>query len=437
MKKFILSAFICLFALVGCTPQGNETESKNPQFESYSPENVTLTEDGGDFTISYTLTDKIEGETLDVIASTEWITLKENNIEEGTIVLAAHRNESFDPREAFIFVTYADKASFTVTVTQDGAVIRRNADSFFAVYYGNEYSAYQGSDKFFVYLSNIGFVNGEAQPNGWYYRLDMYSEVKDYPRDDANAVIIPNGTYTFDADVTTAPGTFAGKGNSAFWNLDVDGNGEQMNIEGGTITVTDNSITAEVMINGEPHYVTYEGYLVCEDDRKPLYYSTLTDDLVLDFSDHYIELMNYDDFYGSGYINYILYVGPNSGVGHYMMADINPGGTAVGEGLAGTYTITSVPYATGPYQFVFGYEDGGYMSGTWFFDSPDGSSYGNMAPIVDGTIVCVDNGDGSYTFTFDFIDDAGYSITGSVTDTPFVTEGYSASATSVLRANKR
>ena len=68
MKKFILLAFICLFALVGCTPQGNETESKNPQFESYSPENVTLTEDGGDFTISYTLTDKIEGETLDVIA---------------------------------------------------------------------------------------------------------------------------------------------------------------------------------------------------------------------------------------------------------------------------------------------------------------------------------------------------------------------------------
>lgn len=437
MKKFILSAFICLFALVGCTPQGNETESKNPQFESYSPENVTLTEDGGDFTISYTLTDKIEGETLEVIASTEWITLKENNIEEGTIVLAAHRNESFDPREAFIFVTYADKASFTVTVTQDGAVIRRNADSFFAVYYGNEYSAYQGSDKFFVYLSNIGFVNGEAQPNGWYYRLDMYSEVKDYPRDDANAVIIPNGTYTFDAEVTTAPGTFAGKGNSAFWNLDVDGNGDQMNIEGGTITVTDNSITAELMINGEPHYVTYEGSLVCEDDRKPLYYSTLTDDLVLDLSNHYIELMNYDDFYGSGYINYILYVGPNSGVGHYMMADINPGGTAVGEGLAGTYTITSVPYATGPYQFVFGYEDGGYMSGTWFFDSPDGGSYGNMAPIVDGTIVCVDNGDGSYTFTFDLIDDAGYSITGSVTETPFVTEGYSASATSVLRVNKR
>ena len=305
MKKFILLAFICLFALVGCTPQGNETESKNPQFESYSPENVTLTEDGGDFTISYTLTDKIEGETLDVIASTEWITLKENNIEEGTIVLAAHRNESFDPREAFIFVTYADRASFTVTVTQDGAVIRRNADSFFAVYYGNEYSAYQGSDKFFVYLSNIGFVNGEAQPNGWYYRLDMYSEVKDYPRDDANAVIIPNGTYTFDAEVTTAPGTFAGKGNSAFWNLDVDGNGDQMNIEGGTITVTDNSITAELMINGEPHYVTYEGSLVCEDDRKPLYYSTLTDDLVLDLSNHYIELMNYDDFYGSGYINYI------------------------------------------------------------------------------------------------------------------------------------
>ena len=40
-------------------------------------------------------------------------------------------------------------------------------------------------------------------------------------------------------------------------------------------------------------------------------------------------------------------------------------------------------------------------------------------------------------FTFDLIDDAGYSITGSVTETPFVTEGYSASATSVLRANKR
>ena len=60
-----------------------------------------------------------------------------------------------------------------------------------------------------------------------------------------------------------------------------------------------------------------------------------------------------------------------------------------------------------------------------------------MAPIVDGTIVCVDNGDGSYTFTFDLIDDAGYSITGSVTETPFITEGYSASATSVLRANKR
>jgi hypothetical protein len=41
-----------------------------------------------------------------------------------------------------------------------------------------------------------------------------------------------------------------------------------------------------------------------------------------------------------------------------------------------------------------------------------------MAPIVGGTIEIISNYDGSKTFTFDCVDDAGFKITGTITTKP-------------------
>lgn len=438
MKKNLLIAAMCLLGIVSCQKNGQDTPTPgaDPVFKNVSQTEANLPEEGGTVTVTFEIENPVEGAQVEPVISVEWVTVASVDATSVSFTVAA--NESVEPRETSIFVAYADKASFNLAINQAGAVIKRTADVLYSGYYGTEYSMVE-SDNFYTYLSDKGFDDeGYAYPDAWYYLLDLYSEVQDYPRDEPSALIIPNGTYTFDANNTTEPWTFAAY--SEYFTITTDGQyGDRFAIEGGTVVVSDNKIVADLIVNGEPHHVVYEGELLCEEARSPLFYSTLTDDYQPDYSNHDLYLIHYGDFYECGFDNYMLYIQPKveTGIGDYFRADITSNGSVMGEGLAGTYTVNRNIYLDDALQFLYGFVNMGSMQGTWFYNTYDGEYYGDMAPIIDGTIEVVDNGDGTYTVNLDLVDDAdsANSITSTYTGVPIIQVAQAPAKTSVNKLN--
>ena len=434
MKKNLLIAAMCLLGIVSCQKNGNDgpQNGADPVFKNVSQTEANLPEEGGTVTVTFEIENPVEGAQVEPVISVQWVTVASVDATSVSFTVAA--NESVEPRETSIFVAYANKASFDLAISQAGAVVRKTANALSSMYYGTEYSMVE-SDNFYTHISDKGFVDGYAQPDAWYYRLDLYSAVQDYPREEPEALIIPNGTYNFDANNTTEPWTFAA-GYSVYFTTTPDGQqGEQATIDGGVVVVSDNKLVADLIVNGEPHHIVYEGSLQCQEARTPLFFSTLTDDYQLDYSNHDLYLLWYGDYYECGYDNYMIYVQPKNGVGDYFNCDMTSNGTAMGEGLEGVYEVNRNTYLDGALQYLAGFSYSGYMMGTWFFNSPDAQYYGDTAPIVDGGFQIIDNGDGTLTVNFDLVDDVENAITGTWTGTPVIQVGEAPAKTSVNKLN--
>lgn len=129
-----------------------------------------------------------------------------------------------------------------------------------AYYYSDNYS--KGvSDNFYLYLSDID-NEYNLLPNAKYYRLDVYSEILDL----SNGLELPYGTYTVDASNSRKPSTIAA-GDSSYVVVNQYGNGFEVEapITGGSITVDDSGITAELIVGGAKHKITYKGYVYVGD----------------------------------------------------------------------------------------------------------------------------------------------------------------------------
>lgn len=94
------------------------------------------------------------------------------------------------------------------------------------------------------------------------------------------------------------------------------------------------------------------------------------------------------------------------------------------EDHSGTFTAAE---DFGINTFVSGYLDDGYLAGSWYAELEDGAASGVMAPLTEGTVTVTLNSDGTQTYVFDFKDDRGNKITGSVTANPY-SSGYALSA---------
>ena len=414
MKKILLIASLCVLGLVGCTPtQKNQGPSK---FDSYTPESVTLPEEGGEFIISYTLSNPIEGQQVEVIPSVEWISLTNNDMEGSRLVFNAEANPNTDPREASILVTYNNETSFTITVNQSQAITRVTAQALNGYYYGEEYSP--GSGNYWIILSEKPSTEG----NNTFYRVDCYGALSSLEWGEADMIPIAEGVYNFDANNSYAQGTFSAE-YSAYWQTGADGNvttndGNGFFFEGGKLTVTSTGMVLEARINGVDHIVTYEGVNELLDKRTPPYFSTLTEDLVVNLGDAAMVAVPYGDYYECGAFNWMFNIIPNneSGIGEYMMFDVNSNFTTEEEGFAGTYSIIFSGEELGPNTCIYGsLYAGAYLQGSWWYNSADGAEIGEMAPLGGGTFTVVDNGDSTVTFTFDLTDDNGHAITGTWT----------------------
>lgn len=176
----------------------------------------------------------------------------------------------------------------------------------------------------------------------------------------------------------------------------------------------------------------FEGNLTVSGMPLP-YYSTLTGDYTLNISGNSGAGSYYGDYYGTGGGNWMIDLAP-SGTGDGMQIDLVAEGLDFSAGIpTGKYTASSYPY---PGEYAAGYMNGYYLTGVWYYGYADdgaGDVYiSNMAPATSGDLNITNNGNDSYTISFEFLDDNGNTWDGTWEGTLALTDvsagGYSASS---------
>lgn len=154
-------------------------------------------------------------------------------------------------------VTFSGEATISDRRQQD---VEFEADFAWAYYYGGAYS-YNRSDNFLIGISDIDYGFNDL-PNAIYYRLDLYSDFVDA----TNGPEIPYGTYTLDSTHSYAPLTIDVSNETRYMVINASGTSMTISyITGGSVTIDENGLTAELIINGAKHTVTYKGHIFAED----------------------------------------------------------------------------------------------------------------------------------------------------------------------------
>ena len=268
------------------------------------------------------------------------------------------------------------------------------------------------ADNFQLILSDLGWdEEGWELPNAAYYVFDLYTEVVE------GELAIPYGTYELDMTSSYAPNTIDAA-YTKYILLDEEGwdYADEAYFVSGTLTVDANGIVAELVAEDDTvHKVAFKGAVTNIVDYSDEFggggsdeiLSTLWEDWYCNFSDCSMDYTWYGDYYGVGYDNWLFYLMPNGEVGDGLQLDLLSNDVGLYE-LSGEYVISNSQEKFTAYP---GYESGGYMEGSWYFNA-DFSQY---APLVDGDIYITNNGDTTFTIEVDAYDDAGNNIYGSWT----------------------
>ena len=322
--------------------------------------------------------------------------------------------------EGITLTALIDGKTHTVTYTGSLDIAVEVEPEVEAVELGHAMANYMGdyynpgvADNFMVVLSDLGWdEDGWELPNAAYYILDLYTEIVD------GELAIPYGTYALDMTDSCEPNTLSAS-STRYILLDNEGwdYAAEAYFVAGSVTVDANGIVAELEdFEGAIHKVAYKGAVTNIVDFSDEFggggsddevLSTLWEDWYCNFSDCSMEYTWYGDYYEVGYDNWLLYVFPNGDVGDGLQLDLLSNDVGLFE-LSGEYVISKSQEKFTAYP---GYESGGYMEGSWYFNA-DFSQY---APLVDGDIYITNNGDTTFTIEVDAYDDAGNNIYGSWT----------------------
>ena len=287
---------------------------------------------------------------------------------------------------------------------EPGETVEFTAEFFDGTYYGD--------GNYYIVVSDAEVTGSYGADGGTYYYFDIYAGVE------TEDLSVPNGVYTFDSSNSYANGTFTEEYGYGF--LLTDGVPTwYYYAEGSKITVTDNKIVAELILtDGSKHIVTYEGSL-------SLGGGVLSEDIEVNGTGWDAMVDYYGQYYSDETDNYYVQIfeDAETGNGRYFVFDLLAD-YATCEDHSGTFTAAE---DFGINTFVAGYLEDGYLAGSWYAELEGGSVAGVMAPLTEGTVNVTLNDDGTQTYVFDFKDDRGNKITGSVTANPF-SSGYALSA---------
>ena len=257
-------------------------------------------------------------------------------------------------------------------------------------YYGTEYTE---TYNYYLLLSDKGIgEDGYVIPYGTYYQVDLYGLEGEV--DEEGYIHVPAGTYTFDANDTTAEWTM-GNYYSRYSKVNGDGTAydAQSGFEAGQAVVTENSLVLEVTIAGVKHTVTYNG-------APKLYVGTSGGGSGenVEMEAEYAYAFYYGDQYAPGVAdNYYLFLsdlgldaeGYEQANGTYYRFDIYAPITAdnATKVPAGTYTVDMTDSgahwtATLSYSAYFVLDEYG-----WDYVSNDYPASGTVVVGEDGTIV--------------------------------------------------
>ncbi len=424
MKRFInvlwvLSSFFLLVAVFACSKEEPVEEVPDPVLEAVE-ETLTVSYSGGQYTINYTLSNPVDGAIVEAASDDAWI----GNFtypQEGTVRFNVEENLSREERSGSVLLAYTmsggnviEERVYVVQLanTYDYMV---EAASVTGQYYGDMYDEGSGIMNYYINMSDLPSESvGSAFPGATYYIFDIYTS---QTPENKGKVALPEGVYVLGDG---SDGTFAA-GNSRWFITDDTGQGYAENafFEEGSLTVIKKDgvyfYEADLTdMNGKTHRVTYSGSVQLADYSPVM--STLTSDYEADMEGAICDGEYYGDYFGTGTANWTVYIyQPGSLTGDYIKLELltDPGFTPQAGFPTGTYT-DSRDYSMNTY--ISGYSSYAYTIGSWLF--VDGFSGG--APLTDGEIEIVENGDGTYTISIDCMDnlDPANRITASWTGVP-------------------
>lgn len=448
MKKLFLLMAVCAFAFASCEGLFPESNSKpTPENPDDQPEpevtTFTITSDttfdvvaaGEDIIITYDITNPVDDAVVVATPSVEWITEYDNESAERALKFAVAENTATEARTATITLKYSD-IERCVTINQAAAEVANQyveLEYISGIYYGNGYCASDDTYNYTVALSNIAncydLITGDVAlvENSTYLFLDLYTTT---PAENYNISFnVPEGEYTFDLNDTTDPDT-VGSTYSYLYITD-EYSGVETQFAEGSVTVNSEGIYA-TFTDAEGTEYRYFCKNVSVDNSAnfgpsfaPAEQSTLTGDLNVEFTDGAIYAECYDDYYVVGKYCWLVFVDDYATGSSFSFELLSETGNTLPTG------VFPVSNDLNKEQMVLpGYVNGdGETMWSWYM-LYDGYDVIGSAPIVDGSISIMDNGDETYTISIDVVDDIENKITGEcVAFADFYTSTQSATRT--------
>lgn len=271
MKRLFKNTLLAASALLmaACVSK-EEPAVDEPVVTITSDESIVVGQQGGTFTVTFEVTNPVEGVQAQLVTDADWIIVGGND-GNGSIGFEVTANETELKRSALIDIVYdwsdtKEPAKASLVVDQDAnsnADVKHDCKFVSGYFYGDLY-AVSGEQMYYINISTLGFKeDGTVYPDGAYYQIAFFSD-KAY--DDVNNIQLPDGIYnvgeyglteicTFSPDysryfVSNSDATDYGEGPFAIigGSLSVSSEGGQQLIEG--VIETD---------DGNTHYIYYRG----------------------------------------------------------------------------------------------------------------------------------------------------------------------------------
>lgn len=414
MRK-LLFGFIAIVALLAssCEPTTNNGVL-DTKLELTSNDKIRVTRDGGEFEITYTLTDPVDGTDVKATIINSAMITEADTSHPGVVKIAVSANTSNAVREGAVVVSYG-ALSFTVVVEQDYSTSGENpiervtieANQLVGNYYGDNLAS--GVGHYWIILSKDGFDDGNVVANSEFFRLDILGPMPS----DMSDIKIPDGTYTFDYGTKLDPFTIVNIGNTDYTWVDEDLEGWAKTLEDATLKVSGNRFELVALADMVEYTVTFEGEYSIGQTVITDYVSSLTKDTVIDVSNCSASVSSYGDYWSCGYNNWCIEFLCNDGMkyGTYLVIDFLNNSTT---DFTGTYVASgfSAEDETKPDfradVFIPGFrvaDDADLLLGSLFMVYKDGLCV-SQAPLYEGSVTITANGDGTYTIVVDALDDA-------------------------------
>lgn len=399
MRKIFSLLAVASLLFVACETVSEEYTSSIRLSKSV----VEFGKAGGTQSVAFTI-ENSKGGSVTAEDNADWVdAVVDFNAE---VIITVDANTG-DAREATVTVNYEHAKAVEITVKQKSADSRDfdvefEANRFEGIYFGTDYSS---TPNYYVILSDRGAMsNGTSRSSATYYYLDMYH------RTSANSEnpVLPNGEYSYDTSNSYANLTISEENS---WYCVTNESGENAvakSFKSVTATVSNNNFEAIIEFSsGELHKVTFSGELVTLIN---FYSSTFTGDVEFSVDGATITASLYGDSYEVGQQNWFIEAKKGNEV---FMVEVFNSSTEKCDGLYQMLVSDSTNYAN---TYIPGMVNNGLI-GTWYATVTNGKISGDSwAPMTEGVIRLATSGS-TLTIEYGCKDDAGNSITGSVSGT--------------------